>query len=142
MDGASSSEGSRVGLKLVNPEGHVFTYAIKLDFKGTNNKAKYEAFLAGLRIAKKLGVKHFEARVDSMLFAGQINGTYEANNDVMASYLSQAKDLTLQFFSFKVIHIKRSENKSVDALSKLASTNFEHFAKDICVKVVDHPSIP
>ncbi|XP_076931054.1 uncharacterized protein LOC143596074 [Bidens hawaiensis] len=62
-DGASSNEGSRAGLKLVNPEGHEFTYAIKLDFKSTNNEAKYEAFLAGLRIAKKLGVRHLEARV-------------------------------------------------------------------------------
>ncbi|XP_076894668.1 uncharacterized protein LOC143547035 [Bidens hawaiensis] len=63
-------------------------------------------------------------------------------NDAMASYLSQAKDLILQFFSCKVIHIKRSENKSADALSKLASKNFEHFAKDIRVEVLDRPSIP
>ncbi|XP_076894775.1 uncharacterized protein LOC143547172 [Bidens hawaiensis] len=60
----------------------------------TDGASKYEAFLAGMRIAKKLGVKHLEARVDSMLIAEQINGTYEAKNDVMASYLSQAKDFT------------------------------------------------
>ncbi|XP_076924079.1 uncharacterized protein LOC143586405 [Bidens hawaiensis] len=141
MDGASSSEGSGAGLRLVNPEGHEFTYAIKLDFKSTNNEAEYEAFLAGLRIAKKLGVKHLEARVDSMLIAGQINGTYEAKNDVMASYLSQERVLIRQFSSFNIVHIKRSENKSEDALSKLASTNFEHFAKDIRVEVLDHPSV-
>ncbi|XP_076901363.1 uncharacterized protein LOC143555742 [Bidens hawaiensis] len=117
-------------------------YAIKLDFKSTNNEAEYEAILAGLRIAKKLGVKHLEARVDSMLIAGQINGTYEAKYEVMASYLSQAKDLILHFFSCKVIHIKRCENKSSDALSKLASTNFEHFAKDIRIEVLDRLSIP
>ncbi|XP_076914994.1 uncharacterized protein LOC143574204 [Bidens hawaiensis] len=140
-EGASSSEGCGAGLRLVNPEGHEFTYAIKLDFKSTNNDAKYEAFLVGLRIAKKLGVKHLEARVDSMLIAGQINGTYEAKIDVMASYLLQARTLIQQFISFNVIHIKRSENKSADALSKLASTNFEHFAKDIRVEVLDHPSV-
>ncbi|XP_076944125.1 uncharacterized protein LOC143614629 [Bidens hawaiensis] len=111
-------------------------------FKSTNNEAKYEAFLAGLRIAKKLGVNHLEAHVDSLLIAGQINGIYEAKNDVMASYVSQAKDLMLQFSSCKVIHIKRSENKSADALSKLASTNFEHFAKDIRIEILDRPSIP
>ncbi|XP_076956362.1 uncharacterized protein LOC143631484 [Bidens hawaiensis] len=60
----------------------------------------------------------------------------------MASYLSQARVLIRQFTSFNVIHIKRSENKSADALSKLASTNFEHFAKDIRVEVLDHPSVP
>ncbi|XP_076925147.1 uncharacterized protein LOC143587865 [Bidens hawaiensis] len=141
MDGASSNEGSGAGLRLVNPEGHEFTYAIKLDFKSTNYEAEYEAFLADLRIAKKLGVKHLEAQVDSMLIAGKINGTYEAKNDVMASYLSQVKDLILQFSSCKVIHIKRSKNKSADALSKLASTNFDHFAKDIRVEVLDRPSV-
>ncbi|XP_076919587.1 uncharacterized protein LOC143580460 [Bidens hawaiensis] len=142
MDGASSNEGSGAGLRLVNPEGHEFTYTIKLDFKSTNNEADYEAFLAGLRIAKKLGVKHLEARVDSMLIAGQIYGTYEAKNDMMASYLSQEKDLILQFISCKDIHIKQSENKSADALRKLASTTFEHFSKDIRVKVLVRPSVP
>ncbi|XP_076949550.1 uncharacterized protein LOC143622237 [Bidens hawaiensis] len=140
-DGAPSGEGSGAGLRLVNPEGDKFTYAIKLDFKNTNNEAEYEAFLAGLRIAKKLGVQHLEVRLDSMLITGQINGSYEAKNDVMASYLSQTKELILQFSSCKVIRIKRSEKKSVDALSKLASTNFEHFAKGVCIEVLDRPSV-
>ncbi|XP_076911833.1 uncharacterized protein LOC143569930 [Bidens hawaiensis] len=60
----------------------------------------------------------------------------------MASYLSKTKDLIRQFSSFNIIHIKRSENKSADALSKLALTNFEHFAKDIRVEVLEHPSVP
>ncbi|XP_076925007.1 uncharacterized protein LOC143587659 [Bidens hawaiensis] len=60
----------------------------------------------------------------------------------MASYLSQARVLIRQFPSFNAIHIKRSENKSADALSKLASTNFEYFAKDIRVEVLDHPFVP
>ncbi|XP_076948517.1 uncharacterized protein LOC143620795 [Bidens hawaiensis] len=96
-DGASSGEGSGAGLKLINPNGQEFTNAIKLNFKSTNNEAEYEAFLAELRIVKKLGVKFLEARVDSMLIAGQISGTYDAKNDIMASYLSQAKDLMQQF---------------------------------------------
>ncbi|XP_076924990.1 uncharacterized protein LOC143587638 [Bidens hawaiensis] len=110
MDGASSEEGSGVGLKLINPDGQEFTYAIKMNFKSTNNEAEYEAFLAGLRIAKKSVVKFFEAWVDSMLIASQVSGTYEAKNDTMASYLSQAKDLMQQFTSYIVVHIKRSEN--------------------------------
>ncbi|XP_076935880.1 uncharacterized protein LOC143602758 [Bidens hawaiensis] len=77
-----------------------------------------------------------------MLIAGQINGTYKAKNDVMASDVSQAKDLMLQFSSCKVIHIKGSENKSADALSKLASTNFKHFAKDIRIEILDRTSVP
>ncbi|XP_076911992.1 uncharacterized protein LOC143570113 [Bidens hawaiensis] len=97
-DGASSNEGSVAGIRLVNPEGHEFTYAIKLDLKSTNNETEYEAFLAGLRIAKKLGVKHLEARVDSMLIAGQINGTYEAKKRCNGFVLVTSKGLDPSIF--------------------------------------------
>ncbi|XP_076955837.1 uncharacterized protein LOC143630812 [Bidens hawaiensis] len=60
----------------------------------------------------------------------------------MTLYVSQAKYLMLQFSSCKVIHIKRSEKISADALSKLASTNFKHFAKDISIEILDRPSVP
>ncbi|XP_076940930.1 uncharacterized protein LOC143610291 [Bidens hawaiensis] len=142
MDGASSGEGSGAGLKLINLDDQEFTYAIKQNFKSTNNEAKYEALLAGLRIARKLRVRFLEARVDSMLITGQVSGTYEAKNDVMASYLSQAKDLMQQFTSCKVVYIKRSENRPADALSKLASTSFEHMDRDVRIEVLDAPSIP
>ncbi|XP_076890052.1 uncharacterized protein LOC143541014 [Bidens hawaiensis] len=112
-DRASSGKGSGAGLKLINPNGQEFTYAIKQNFKSTNNEAEYEAFLAGLRIAKKLGVKFLEAWVDSMLIEGQISGTYEGN-----------------------------ENRPADAPSKLASTSFDHMGRDVRIEVLDTPSIP
>ncbi|XP_076932375.1 uncharacterized protein LOC143631252 [Bidens hawaiensis] len=57
-----------------------------------------------------------------MLVASQIEGTYEAEDEKMASYLAQAKALMLNFTTYKVKHIKRSENKQADVLRKLAST--------------------
>ncbi|XP_076922595.1 uncharacterized protein LOC143584415 [Bidens hawaiensis] len=110
--------------------------------QGTNNESEYEAFLAGLRIGRKLGVKFLEAQVDSMLIVGQLSGTYEVKNNVMASYLFQAKDLMQQFTSCKVVHIKRSESRPVDALRKVASTSFEHMGRDVRIEVLDSPSIP
>ncbi|XP_022031955.1 uncharacterized protein LOC110933020 [Helianthus annuus] len=141
-DGASNEDGAGAGLSLVSPEKHEFTYAIRLDFKSTNNEAEYEAFLAGLRLAIKMGVKHIEAHVDSMLVAGQINGQYDAKGDVMALYLDQAKMLLQNFNSYKVHYINRSENKPADALSKLASTSFQHLAKDVRIEVLSNPSVP
>ncbi|XP_021991096.1 uncharacterized protein LOC110887837 [Helianthus annuus] len=81
--GASNKNGAGAGLRLVSPDKHEFTYAICLDFKSINNEAEYEAFLAGLRLAIKMGVRHIEAHVDSMLVAGKINGQYEAKGDIM-----------------------------------------------------------
>ncbi|XP_021995320.1 uncharacterized protein LOC110892465 [Helianthus annuus] len=141
-DGASNEDGAGAGLRLVSPEKHEFTYAIRLDFKSTNNEAEYEAFLAGLRLAIKMGVKHIEVHVDSMLVAGQINGQYDAKGDIMALYLDQAKTLLQSFYSYKVHHINRSENKPADTLSKLASTSFQHLANDVRIEVLSNPSVP
>ncbi|XP_076921823.1 uncharacterized protein LOC143583392 [Bidens hawaiensis] len=77
-----------------------------------------------------------------MLVSGQNNETCEAKKRCDGFISLARKGLIVHFSSCKVIHIKWSENKSADALSKLASTNFEHFAKDICIEVLDHPSVP
>ncbi|XP_076946147.1 uncharacterized protein LOC143617492 [Bidens hawaiensis] len=135
---ASNDEGAGVGLRIINPEGQNFTYAISLEFKNTNNEAEYEALLAGLRISKKLGTKHLEAHVDSMLVANQIECTYDAKDEKMASYLLQAKALMETFATCKVV--KRSENKQADALSQLVSVSFEHLAKVVRVEVLANPS--
>ena len=86
-DGASNDEGSGAGLRLVSPDKTEFTYAIRLDFKSTNNEAEYEAFLAGLRLADKMGARYLVAHVDSMLIADHINGIYDARDNTMAKYL-------------------------------------------------------
>ncbi|KAJ0468170.1 putative ribonuclease H [Helianthus annuus] len=140
-DGASNEDAAGAGLRLVSPENHEFTYAIKLDFKNTNNEAEYESFLAGLRLAIKMGAKNLRAHIDSLLIASQVNGIYDVKGEVMALYLEQAKELLQQFQSHKVIHIKRSENKPADALSKLASTSFQHLAKDVRIEILKNPSI-
>ncbi|XP_076911245.1 uncharacterized protein LOC143569148 [Bidens hawaiensis] len=138
--GSSNDGGGGAGLRITNLEGHDFTYAIRFEFKSINNEAEYEALLAGLRIAKKLGAQHLEAHVDSMLVANQIEGSYDAKDEKMASYLTQAKALMGTFITCKVKHVKRSENKQADALSKLTSVSFEHLAKDVRVEVLTNPS--
>ncbi|KAM0025422.1 putative ribonuclease H [Helianthus debilis subsp. tardiflorus] len=140
-DGASNEDDAGAGLRLVSPEKHEFTYAIKQDFKNTKNEAEYEAFLAGLRLAIKMGAQNLQVHVDSLLIASQINGIYDAMGEVMALYLDQAKELLQRFKSYKVVHINRSENKPADALSKLASTSFQHLAKDVRIEVLKNPSV-
>ncbi|XP_022024620.1 uncharacterized protein LOC110924955 [Helianthus annuus] len=141
-NGASNEDGAGAGLRLVSPDGQELTYAIRLDFKSTNNEAEYEALLAGLRLAVKLGVQHLEAHVDSLLIAGQIRGDYAAKGDIMILYLEQAMQLKSKFTSFNIRHINRSENKPADALSKLASTSFQHLAKEIHIEILQNPSVP
>ncbi|XP_022024794.1 uncharacterized protein LOC110925130 [Helianthus annuus] len=132
--GASNDDGAGAGLRLVSPDDHELTYAIRLDFKSINNEAEYEAFLAGLRLALKMGAKNLEAHVDSKLVAEQVNGHYDAKGEAMALYLEQARMLISQFQTFKIVHINISENKHADALSKLVATSFKHLAKEVRIE--------
>ncbi|GKG00193.1 reverse transcriptase domain-containing protein, partial [Tanacetum coccineum] len=55
-DGAASLKGSGASLVLIGPSGVEYAYALRLTFASTNNKAEYEALLAGLRIARRMNV--------------------------------------------------------------------------------------
>nr|GEZ78322.1 hypothetical protein [Tanacetum cinerariifolium] len=72
-DGSSCLEGSGAGLIL---KGTKFTYALRFEFKASNNEVEYEALVVGLRIAEHMGVQNLKAKVDSRLVANQINGSY------------------------------------------------------------------
>ncbi|GJR27363.1 reverse transcriptase domain-containing protein [Tanacetum coccineum] len=90
-DGASNSKGSGAGLVLIGPSGVEFTYALCLNFTSMNNKAEYEALLAGLRMERKIKVEDIDVKVDLKLVASQINGSCVASNTSMIKYLATTK---------------------------------------------------
>ncbi|GKD66982.1 reverse transcriptase domain-containing protein, partial [Tanacetum coccineum] len=126
-DGASSSKGSGAGLVLISPTKTEYTYALRLTFDSTNNQAEYEALLAGMRIAKKMGVQALSVKVDSKLVASQINGDYVACKENMIRYLTTAKEYIKCFKSFRIKNIPRNQNQKADVLSKLASEEGENW---------------
>ena len=65
IDGASNAQGSGAGLILINFEGVVTEYALRFNFKILNNQAEYEAFVAGLKIAKELDIDSLKVFIDS-----------------------------------------------------------------------------
>nr|XP_043629940.1 uncharacterized protein LOC122601246 [Erigeron canadensis] len=140
-DGASNQEGSGAGLILIDPEEREYTYALRFNFPASNNEAEYEALLAGLRMAKQMGVKKIQVFVDSQQVANQINGTFEANQPSMQLYLEETKKLIGEFESFHIEQVRRNQNKKADALSKLASLTFAHLTKEVLVEVLQEKSI-
>ncbi|GJY31572.1 reverse transcriptase domain-containing protein [Tanacetum coccineum] len=92
-DGSSCVDGCGAGVVLTDPEGTEFTYALRFQFEATNNEAEYEALIAGLRIAEKMGVQNLQVNVDSKLVANQVNGTYVAKETDMIHY--NARNTTL-----------------------------------------------
>ncbi|GKC76414.1 reverse transcriptase domain-containing protein [Tanacetum coccineum] len=120
---SSCLEGSGARLILTSPEGRQeFTYALRFKFDASNNEAEYEALVAGLQIAEKIGMKNMAAKVDSRLVANQINGLYEAKEQSMTQYLEKTKTLINSFEIFLIEQVSRSENKKEDELSKIASS--------------------
>ena len=76
-----------VGVILTSLKGDILKYGVQLQFPATNDKAKYEAILIGLRVARSLGAKNVILKSDSKLVIGQINGEYEAKEGKIQKYL-------------------------------------------------------
>ena len=72
---------------LHSPEGDKIECMIRLDFPTTNNEAKYEALIAGLDLAKAVGVENLVVYCDSEIVTSQVNGDYDYKNERMKKYL-------------------------------------------------------
>jgi len=140
VDGASNATGCGAGLMLAEPDGHAIEYALRFSFHASNNQAEYEALLAGLRIAKDLGVQQLRAFSDSQLVVNQVNGEYAAKDPTMVQYLKKVRALSSQLEHFEIIHVLRSENSRADALSRLATTALESL-RHTFVEHLETPSI-
>ena len=53
----------------------------------TNNKAEYEALIAGLDLAKVAGVADMVVYCDSQVVISQVNDDYECKGEQMKKYL-------------------------------------------------------
>ena len=57
IDGASSNERCGVRLHLISPTGEELAYALRFDFKASNNDSEYEALITGMEVTRKMGVE-------------------------------------------------------------------------------------
>ena len=64
VDGSSSSGGCGAGLVLISPDGYKTSYVLRFAFNASNNEAEYEALIAGLGLARELGVDAIEVYSD------------------------------------------------------------------------------
>ncbi|GJZ38613.1 reverse transcriptase domain-containing protein [Tanacetum coccineum] len=140
-NGASNNGGSGYGLILIALDDVEYSYALRLNFSNSNNEAKYEALLVGLRIAMEMQVKDIHAFVDSKLVASQVEGSYEAKGNRKIKYQEKVLELAGAFNRFRITHIPRVENRKVDALSKLVAVQFDHLSKEVLMEVLNECSV-
>ena len=65
VDGVSSTMGAGVGIVIITPEGIRLEHSFRFGFKASNNKAEYEALIAGLKTALNLGTRDVEVYSNS-----------------------------------------------------------------------------
>ncbi|XP_074346371.1 uncharacterized protein LOC141685149 [Apium graveolens] len=116
-------------------------YALKLDFPTINNKAEYEALIAGLGLARVVRAKNLKVCGDSRLVVAQVNGEFEAKDDTMAKYLRAVKGILTQFDEWYATHVPREENTTADALSQFASSEIKNYPRSIYFQVLKTPTI-
>ena len=67
FDGTLNINGASVGILFITLTKDKLCYVLRIHFSASNNAAKYEACLHGLRIAVELGVKCLMVYGDSAL---------------------------------------------------------------------------
>lgn len=88
----------------------------------TNNQAEYQALLAALRKARRLGAKTVTVRSDSQLLVRQFLGEYKVRDAKLKPLHEEARRLARAFDSFEIVHIPREQNRAADRLANRART--------------------
>ncbi|PON60684.1 Ribonuclease H [Parasponia andersonii] len=87
IDGSSNENRAGAGLMLISPEGHNIHCALRFGFPASNNKAEYEALIAGLKLVQEMRVGMIKVYNDSKLVVCQVIGDYQARGGKMLAYL-------------------------------------------------------
>ena len=91
VDGASNKNGSGISMMLISPERHKIHCALCFGFPTSNNKAEYDALIAGLRLARELQVHNLRVYSDTQLVVNQVNDIYRERGEKMVAYLEKTK---------------------------------------------------
>ncbi|XP_034197316.1 uncharacterized protein LOC117612783, partial [Prunus dulcis] len=140
VDGSANQQGCGAGLVLTTPDGLKIEYALRFNFRTSNNEAEYEALLAGLRLAKSMNAKQIRIHSDSQLIVNQVTADFAAKDASMHAYLSTAHQLLQSFQAYKIKQIPRGENSHADALARLASAINDKVGRKVPVEILAQPS--
>jgi ribonuclease HI len=135
FDGSVMKTGAGAGLLFISPLGEHMRYAVRLYFPASNNMAKYEALLCGLRIAIETGIKCLDVRGDSQLVIDQVMKNARCHGDKMEAYCKVVRALEDKFYGIELNHVPRRYNEEADDLAKIASRRItvplNVFARDV-----------
>jgi ribonuclease HI len=121
FDGSLMKIGAGAGLLFISPLGKHLRYVLRLHFPASNNVAKYEALVNGLRIAIELGVRRLDARGNLQLVIDQVMKNSHCHDPKMEAYCDEVRRLEDKFYGLELNHVARQYNETADELAKIAS---------------------
>jgi ribonuclease HI len=118
FDGASRGNPgpAAIGWVLVSGDGIVAEAGRRIG-RATNNRAEYEALIAGLEAAADYGFDAVVVRGDSELIVKQVRGEYDANDPDLRERRVRARELLSRFDAWSIEHVPREINSRADELA-------------------------
>jgi ribonuclease HI len=127
-------------MTFTSPKGDKLQYVLQIHFRASNNIAKYEALVHGLKLAKEIGIRRILCFGDSDLVVHQVSGEWDAKDTNMASYRFYVQQLCGFFEGCEFHHIPRANNDEADRLSKIGSTK-QDIPAGVSLEIIRKPSI-
>ncbi|KAA3464958.1 RNA-directed DNA polymerase (Reverse transcriptase), Ribonuclease H [Gossypium australe] len=131
FDEVSNAVGNGIGAILVSPSGDHYPFTCRLDFDCTNNMAKYEACIIGIRTVVERKIRILEVYGDSALVIYQLKSDWETRDPKLIDYRKIVLGLIEEFDAITFNYLTRNENQMTDALATLASMIKVNRPKDI-----------
>ena len=134
--------GNGIGVVIVSPEGFHTPFTSILCFDCTDNMAKYEACILGLKDAIDLRIKHLNIFGDSTLVISQVKGDWDTNHPNLIPYKELVLSLIPYFKEITFEHFSREENQLADALaimSYMFKVKWDNGAPMITIERFDEP---
>jgi ribonuclease HI len=122
FDGSKRIQGAGAGVVLISPQGDKLKNVLRMSFpQASNNEAKYEAPLHGMKMAKACGATRLKIFGDSNLVVQQVMNRCDAVRDNMTAYRNLYYYLEGTFDGCKVLHVSRASNEEADNLANIGS---------------------
>jgi ribonuclease HI len=107
---------------LISPQGDKLKYVLRMSFpQASNNEAKYEALLHGMKRAKACRATRLKIFGDSNLVVQQVMNRCDAISDNMTAYRNLYYYLEGTFDGCEVSHVSRASNEEADNLANIGS---------------------
>ena len=107
------------GAVLYHNGVEIWSTAVFVGHKETNNVAEYTGMIVGIKRAVEMGIRRLVVKGDSNLVVQQMNGKFRVNADHIKPLHATAKNIIRNFDSIQFVHVYRHLNQRADELSNM-----------------------